>query len=126
MIAVKILEIVDTGTFIPAFAFNVGTAFEIGRARELILRSGWSARPGIYLGRLSRPTECHYDPWSWGSKSRTMPEAHKWIIDNWHSLKSGDLVDVCAILGEEPHGTDMHGCLYDVVCSSEKRGSYEP
>ena len=43
------------------------------------------------------------DPYKWeslGLGPRTMPVAHNYIIENWHDLRDGDVVDVEFILGE--------------------------
>lgn len=40
----------------------------------------------------------NYDPYAWGG--RTYPVAHRFIVEHWDELKSGDVVDVEFILGE--------------------------
>ena len=40
------------------------------------------------------------DPFKHPGSPRTMPTAHRYIIDNWNVLRSGDVVDVEYILGE--------------------------
>jgi len=105
---IKILEIRDRATFIPAFAFKVDRGEEYDpRVREMLGRAGWHTGSGVYLGRLERG-ECHYSPYDWGSPMvRTMPQAHQYLIDHWDEIPDGGLIDVCAIVGEESLGTDL-------------------
>lgn len=43
--------------------------------------------------------EAHYDPFDWPNQ-RTLGNAHRYIIDHWSELNSGQLIDVQFILGE--------------------------
>lgn len=89
---IKLLEIRDDGTFIPAMAIQVS-----GDDGYLMRRAGFGA-PMIYLVALS-VAQCQYDPYGW-SRARTMPVAHEHIANNWETLEDGDVVDVQFILGE--------------------------
>lgn len=40
------------------------------------------------------------DPYAWGQNPRTKYVAHKYIIENWDKLSTGDVVYVETILGE--------------------------
>lgn len=102
---VKLLEIRDRATFIPAMAVRLTARDET--EFYLLRRTGYSevqmhtlrepVEPYIVLWRLEGgPAE--YDPYAWGN--RTMANAHKYIIEKWQTLKSGDVVDVQYILGE--------------------------
>ena len=110
---VKLLEIRDRATFIPAMAIRLivnessNTLYE--KELWLLRRAGYNREqitisqdvPYIILCKLDG-VEAQYDPFQWGL-SRTMRDAHRYIIDSWSFLKSGDLVDVEFINGETPH-----------------------
>lgn len=112
MMTLKLLEIRDRGTFIPAFAFRAitGTATYDRLARDpqfeceryLLARAGYGRHNDsdcIVLGRLGGG-ECQYDPYSWPGGARTMTVAHDYIEKNWNLIHSGDVIDVEFILGE--------------------------
>lgn len=109
MIETKIFEIVDRATCIPAIAVKVdngcGVYGENPRHGWLMDLAGWHMNSGIYLFHAGAPDRVNYDPYSWGM-SRTFHVAHMHIEKHWDELEDGACVDVCAILGEEPHGTD--------------------
>jgi hypothetical protein len=91
----KLLEIRDTGTFIPAIAIAVS-----GRDHYLLRQAGYGIRRDILLGSLNKGL-LTYNAFDWVEcGSRTMHQAHLWIIKNWDHLNSGDVVDVEYILGE--------------------------
>lgn len=98
------LEIRDEGTFIPALAVDmnpVGDQWAVGEAqRYLLRRCGYACdgRPNVILTRLDGHGKATNDPYEWGG--RTWPVAHLYIIEHWHKLKDGDVVDVQFILGE--------------------------
>lgn len=110
MMTVKILEIRDSATFIPMMAVGMvngecdpgGTPkFQEG---YLLGRAGyaWGERY-IWLTGINGGTERGTSsPYDWGD--RTRQTAHDYIIKNWDTLKSGDVVDVEFILGitQEP------------------------
>lgn len=98
----KTIEIRDRGTFIAAIATQLEPSNE--KDRYLLARSGFGRMAGeqkayILLARFS-DSRCNYDPYEWGG--RTMPVAHEYLIGNWESVKSGDVLDVEHILGESP------------------------
>jgi len=108
----KTLEIRDEGTFVAALAVDMNpgdpypkngtlTEKELGaslralRARTYLLRRcGYpcDGRPNVILTRLDGNGQATNDPYAWGD--RTMAHAHHYIIEHWHELKDGDVVDV--------------------------------
>lgn len=88
---VKLLEIRDRATFIPAMAIRVS-----GEDGWLMRRAGFES-PMVYLVALATERAC-YDPYTWGN--RTMGNAHLWVEQHWYELNDGDVVDVEFILGE--------------------------
>jgi hypothetical protein len=88
---VKLLEIRDRATFIPAMAIRVS-----GADGYLMRRAGFKS-PMVYLVALATE-RCCYDPYNWGN--RTMKGAHLFIAEHFDELKDGDVVDVEFILGE--------------------------
>lgn len=88
---VKLIEVRDRATFIPAMAIRVS-----GEDGYLMRRAGFES-PMVYLVALAVEKAC-YDPYNWGN--RTMNTAHLFIQDHWEELKDGDVVDVEFILGE--------------------------
>lgn len=99
---VKVLEIRDKMTFIPAYAVLVN-----GADSPLLRAAGFGRRDYVILGRLNKGEQT-YNAYDWND--RTMQTAHLWIIENWESLENGSVVDVQFILGESV-----------VPCASEVR-----
>lgn len=125
---VKLFEVRDEGTFIPVMATNMNppSLDEIGkwtisslkicyRERYLLHHAGFAdGRPphayppgecDITLQSLHKgPSTYNAFDWARGEdgchKSRTMFEAHKYIIEHWSELTSGDVIDVQFIIGE--------------------------
>lgn len=93
----KTIEIRDAMTFIPALAIRLDPS---NAADEYLLaREGYErGRQGQYvlLVWLARG-KAEYDPNAWGG--RTLPIAHKQLIDHWTEIQSGDVVDVEWIAG---------------------------
>lgn len=89
---VKLLEIRDAATFIPAVAIEV-----CGYDHYLLRAAGYGNRPYILLANLNKGP-LTYNAFDWGD--RTMHQAHLWINDHWDELKDGSVVDVEFILGE--------------------------
>ncbi len=99
---VKVLEIRDKATFIPALALRMEPENE--EQRYLLARSGFgntATRQGAYV-LLMRFNEdsMQYDPYKWPGGGRTMTVAHDWIIKNFDELRDGQVIDVEYILGE--------------------------
>lgn len=113
----KIIEIRDSGTFIPALAIRLGSPEE--RERYLLARSGFgrtfeTQSEYIVLCKINggEPCDCHIDPFAWGQNPRTMFVAHMYLLnrqqelnnaidkhDGFDSLPQGALIDVEYILG---------------------------
>lgn len=113
----KIIEIRDSGTFIPALAIRLGSPND--RECYLLARSGFGRTMDeqseyIVLCKINggEPCECHIDPFSWGQNPRTMFVAHMYLLnrqrelnpgqeihDGFDALPQGVLVDVEYILG---------------------------
>lgn len=108
MLNVKIFEIRDVATTIPAMAFRFAhyedSPIGVDEMIWLLERAGFGQRPTdhrqyTFLMRLE-DAECHYDVYEWRGGARTMPEAHKFISRNWSDLNTGDIIDIEFILGE--------------------------
>jgi hypothetical protein len=93
----KLLEVRDKGTFIPAFAFS--TEREDNAKDYLLWRCGFSDDgSSIMFGFLSGERKACIDSYAWGD--RTMHVAHTYVIEHWAELQDGDVIDVQVILGE--------------------------
>lgn len=96
---VKLIEIRDRATMIPAMAIKMVS--NIPAQRALLATSGYAQEPPsqcfILLVQLARAT-AQYDAYEWGD--RTMCAAHQWIENNFSKIENGDVVDVEYILGE--------------------------
>lgn len=111
VIAVKLLEVRDSMTCIGAFAFRPtdtmiwpsGIAANAQQVveRYLLRRCGWAPGPGagIIFGNLNDGKACS-DVYDWPSHNRTMQVAHQYVLDNFSTIKSGDVIDVEFILRE--------------------------
>ena len=105
---VKMFEVRDRATMMPVMAVrlrnrNPAEFFLLRRAgfsEEVIAGPEESAEPYIILMRLDPVGEAQYDIYSWEGQARTMPVAHRHIINKWDKLLSGDVIDVEFILGE--------------------------
>lgn len=97
-IETKLFELRDVATFIPIIASRM-RADTLGEA-WLLRRAGYSETlaPLVLLTRLDGGGLAEYDPHAWGG--RTYPVAHLYIAERWDELRSGDLIDVRALLGE--------------------------
>lgn len=116
----KIIEIRDSGTFIPALAIRLGSPNE--RERYLMARCGYgrtfeAQTEYIVLCKIDdgEPCQAHIAPFSWGQNPRTMFVAHMYLLnrhgeinptavgaekhDGFDALPQGALVDVEYILG---------------------------
>lgn len=95
----KLFEIRDIGTFV----VGVATLMNSGDDAEgfLLRKDGYDPFSNLVLLSLSHIGKAKYDPYDWGD--RTFLNSHKYIMENWFSLKSGDVVCVETILGERKH-----------------------
>jgi hypothetical protein len=87
----KIVEIRDSGTYIPALAVRLGSPSEA--ERHLLARAGFGRTfeeqfEYIALCKINsgEPCACHIDPFSWGQNPRTMFVAHMWLLNRHHEL----------------------------------------
>jgi hypothetical protein len=106
---IKLIELRDSATLIPMIAIRL--AHRTPAERFLLRRAGYGdaqielwpdTEPYILFGRLEGGSEFHYDPYGGWSNPRTFGVAHKWLIEHWSEVQSGDVVDVEFILGEKP------------------------
>ena len=112
---VKLVEVRDRATFIAAIAVRllVDPALRDDEQRVaseifLLRRAGYALEqvtmnngqePYVLFGYLDGAGQSlHYDPYGWAS--RTMANAHKWLIEHWDDFDSGGVLDVEFILGE--------------------------
>lgn len=98
----KALEIRDRATFVPMLCVDMNPRTgDFNLQRYLLRRCGYpcDGRPNILMTSLNgdggRATN---DPPFWNDRTRAV--AHEYIIDNWHELRDGDVIDVEFILGE--------------------------
>lgn len=98
---IKLFEIRDRATFIPAMAIKIdGNCAD--QEDWLLRKAGYgdaSRRDYIYLIHL-QTGEGQYDAYKWGGYSRTMANAHLFIQQNFDTMESGEVVDVEHMLGE--------------------------
>lgn len=101
---VKLIEIRDKGTFIPAIAIElkphtVPEIYLMNRAGYFFLeRERVRPIPHIMLTALAGGRPAHTDYYEWGG--RTWPVIHKYLIEHWDEVESGQVLDVEFILGE--------------------------
>lgn len=107
----KALELRDRGTFIALLAVNMNPDASVydpdadskneGQT-YLLRRVGYpcDGKPNIMVTYLGGGYRADNDPYGWKNGARTFPVAHQWIIDNWPTIKDGDVIDVEFILGE--------------------------
>lgn len=93
---IKVFEIRDKATFIPACAIKMASTNE--KEDYLLRRAGFASGDHVVLMRF-HDDEAHYDPYAWGNR-RTLTNAHQYIAKYFDSLESGDVIDVEFILGE--------------------------
>jgi len=101
---VKLIEIRDRATFIPAMAVRLFARDE--EELYLLRRSGYAevqvtdagVEPYVVLCTLDG-VEAHYDPFEWQNR-RTMTTVHQHLIAHWNEVTSGDVVDVEYLLNE--------------------------
>lgn len=101
---VKLIELRDSATFIPAIAIRVWRdRLEDPPPHWLIGAAGYASLdsvcpPCVLLTALTGGRKAEYDPYAWGG--RTYPVAHLHIQDHWDDIPDGGIVDVRVILGE--------------------------
>jgi hypothetical protein len=97
---IKMLEVRDAGTFIPVLCIHPVPDNE--GQRYLLRRDGYRGDQNEHciIVVMAQCRGCSYDPYNWPRDTRTMPNAHLYIEENWHNLRDGDVIDVEFILGE--------------------------
>lgn len=100
---IKMIEIRDEGTCIPAMAILLSCdtpalTTESDIQFRFLRRAGFDGQTGIVLMRLN-DQETHADAYNWPVGPRTMRAAHLYIEAHWDELKSGDVVDARVQLG---------------------------
>jgi hypothetical protein len=101
---IKILEIRDSGTFIPVLAVLMDEPANEAQ-RYYLRRCGYplDGYPNVAITSLHADGDPFWnDPYGWRSGARTYPVAHNYIIKHWAELKDGDVICVEFILGERP------------------------
>jgi hypothetical protein len=94
---VKLIEIRDKGTFVPAMAIRVSSV-----NGYLMRRAGFGATPLVYLVHLTGQ-HAKYDAFAWTRPfDRTMRVAHLHLEEKWSEIADGDVVDVEFLLKEKP------------------------
>lgn len=104
MAETKVFEIRDFATFMVGVATKLDTADKDDPDNNegyLLARVGFK-KGMLYPVVLYIPTfkEAQCDPNAWSDR-RTVPNAHKYIMEHWDELETGDLVDVRVALEEE-------------------------
>jgi len=126
MTEVKLIEIRDRGTFIPAIAIRVepypepypGTTQLMTSTKDLIAeaesyllrRAGYSSGlPCVLFTRLDCDGPINFESYDWGD--RTYQTIHNHLEMNWGLVISGDVLDVEFLLKEttEPKVSERHG-----------------
>ena len=92
---IKLIEVRDRGTFIPALTMRVTSTGDV--AGDWLLRRGGFSLDGASI-ILMRLTDCEtqYDPYDWAN--RTM-QTHVWLLEHFEGLAHGAVIDVEYILG---------------------------
>ena len=94
---IKLFEIRDVATFIPAMAIRLHPRIPI--EEYLLGRSGYGLRAFeqdqyVLLAKLAGGTgQLTCDPYDWVNND-TMLTAHKYIQKEWYNLVTGDVIDV--------------------------------
>jgi hypothetical protein len=112
---VKMFELRDRATFIPALAINLSPRNEA--ERYLLLRAGYGETKEdheeyVLLCRIEGGrgmATC--DPYNW-TGNRTLHVAHQHIIEHFSDLESGDVIDVEFILGETERPKEPERLMY--------------
>lgn len=85
----------------------VGTVEEYKRVDKLLSKSAWHTHGNFVIMTHLGNLRTDYQPEQWGSN--TLSVAHRYIIDNWHELRNGQVIDCRVIRGEatEPAPSDV-------------------
>ena len=94
----KLLEIRDSATRISVLAIRFDPADDLERA--IFAQNGYGSdiegqSRYVMLVRINGgETSANYDPYAWGTSTRTMFLAHQHILAHFNELETGDVVDV--------------------------------
>jgi hypothetical protein len=94
---IKLFEIRDEGTHIPAFAISTRPLPGSVAQNYLLRRAGFESGNAVILGYLCGERHSSADPYFWGN--RTMKVAHEYITEHFDELAPGAVVDVEFIMG---------------------------
>ncbi len=90
----KFFEIRDSMTMIPAMAVKL--------PMNPATRTAGYGPDTVYIQLTHlQHGEARVDPFNWNAaRGRTMPMAHRWLVEHWDEIKTGDVLDVQFISGE--------------------------
>lgn len=98
---IKILQIRDRGTSIPAMAIKPFP--ETDNEISIFRGAGFGIPSDYVILTALNGLGSSYDPYAWGVNPRTMHIAHKALVNNWDQYETGGVVCVEHILGELLH-----------------------
>jgi hypothetical protein len=94
---VKLIEVRDRGTFVPAMAIRLSsTRDEVGD--WLLRRAGYSLDGYTVILIRLEDYASHCDVYDWRD-TRTRRTVHGWILEHFDELEHGAVVDVECIVG---------------------------
>lgn len=102
----KLFEIRDRMTMIPVLAVRLGGRTE--EERYFLARSGFGRTVEgqkeyvMMIQIVGGDGTAKSDPFEWSANPRTFQMAHSFILRDWDTLKSGDVIDVEFLNGEKP------------------------
>jgi len=111
---VKLFEVRDQATLIPAMGIALIASATRSADQWLLERAGyareqiWPAMPEgyeryvIFIRLGGDAIEAQHDPYAWSTHARTIPVAHRHVVENWDALESGDVIDVEYLMGKRP------------------------
>lgn len=97
MTRIKLLEIRDKATFIPAIAIDCSLTGN-SQADCLLRRAGYGAQRCILLTSLHGDRRAAYNPFDWND--RTFHVAHLYVKEHWDEIVDGEVIDVEFIMRE--------------------------
>jgi len=103
---IKIFEVRDDMTCMPVLAIKVVNPRLGSREDKLLGKAGWGRDGGVYMICMEM-NSVQDDPYKWGDNTRTRTTAHDYIREHFDELEDGAMIDVKAILGEEPMESDI-------------------
>ncbi len=96
---VKLFEVRDSATFIPAIAIDMSTMHMPEAERYLASRVGYGLDRLILFGKAC-DGKMSYNSFEHSKVCRTMQVAHDYVTEHWNELTSGAVIDVQFIEGE--------------------------